>query len=354
MKKIILLLIGLVLCFWACSSVSKLSTIVLAGLKGPVKSIKVITTYYQGNKPQLTNQEWDTEHVYDKKGALIEQKAWKPTGQLTYRRRFEHDADSKLLEETVYDSKNKLDRAIQYKYDSLGNKAVVYTFNGGGQVIEKQTYSYDEKGNEIYSDYVRMGRMITYNKAFYNNDNRLIRNEKYHKDAVLEQVYHYTYSLDNHAVDVLVVDGDNQELMHYKELKDAEGQLVEYNKFHKGDTLPYRTKTYKWDKAGNEIAYHSYVLGKLASKRLTTYNKQGQVVTFEEEKAKGVFKKKELYRYDKKGNRIESLVYNGQDTIPIIKSWHFQYDKYKNWTERRFYQDEMLEEVTIRKISYHK
>lgn len=87
----------------------------------------------------------DCKYFYDKLGYLIEER-WFENRSLFERRTFKNNATGMVVEEKLYDSKDRLHEYYFYKYNKEGNKIVTEVFEPSGSVRAKYTYQYDFDG----------------------------------------------------------------------------------------------------------------------------------------------------------------------------------------------------------------
>ena len=104
------------------------------------------------NKKNLVIKEWNTDvksktkvldHVttYNADGKKIEEIEYTQTGQ-KWRKRFEYDAAGRVILESVYNEKNKLDNYKKFEYNEFDRKKTQYTYTAKGQLNTIKVYEY--------------------------------------------------------------------------------------------------------------------------------------------------------------------------------------------------------------------
>ena len=104
------------------------------------------------NKKNLVIKEWNTDvksktkvldHVttYNADGKKIEEIEYTQTGQ-KWRKRFEYDAAGRVILESVYNEKNKLDNYKKFEYNEFDRKKTQYTYTAKGQLKTIKVYEY--------------------------------------------------------------------------------------------------------------------------------------------------------------------------------------------------------------------
>jgi len=104
------------------------------------------------NKKNLVIKEWNTDansktrildHVttYNADGKKLEEIEYNSDGQ-KWRKRYEYDAAGKVVKESVYDERNRLDNYKKFEYNEFGRKKIQYTYTAKGKLKSIKVYEY--------------------------------------------------------------------------------------------------------------------------------------------------------------------------------------------------------------------
>ncbi len=104
------------------------------------------------NKKNLVIKEWNTDansktrildHVttYNADGKKLEEIEYNSDGQ-KWRKRYEYDAAGKVIKESVYDERNRLDNYKKFEYNEFGRKKIQYTYTAKGKLKSIKVYEY--------------------------------------------------------------------------------------------------------------------------------------------------------------------------------------------------------------------
>ncbi|MCR5351436.1 MAG: hypothetical protein K6E35_02950 [Bacteroidales bacterium] len=104
------------------------------------------------NKKNLVIKEWNTDarskarildHVttYNADGKKIDEIEYNADGQ-KWRKRYEYNAAGKVIQESVYDERNRLDNYKKFEYNEFGRKKIQYTYSAKGKLQTIKVYEY--------------------------------------------------------------------------------------------------------------------------------------------------------------------------------------------------------------------
>lgn len=308
--------------------------------------------YGLDNKLCLCNDGYATiKYQYDNKGNNIETSYYDTDRKMTYKTVYKYDGNSNLIEESYYDSEgypiiignyakalfgydkqsnlvyeaifntsNKLLRAVAYEYDDYGNQTM-YAFYGSDGKLQlnsdnyaKYTTTYDDKGNRLeMACYDIDGNLCMHREGFarieYKCDER--GNE-------IEEAY---FDIDGNPCIVqdlyakFQTKFDERGLLTEKSFYDVDGKLCKY-------LNQYAIITYKYDGFGN-ITEEAY------------FDENGSPYKNVEKVAKKV------YKYDNSSRIIETAYYDtdGKPCLSIYENYMEmkKYDERGNMTEISYY-----------------
>ena len=120
-------------------------------LSFPVGSARAQSTQTL-NKKNLVIKEWNTDvksktkvldHVttYNADGKKIEEIEYTQSKQ-KWRKRFEYDDAGRVILESVYNEKNRLDNYKKFEYNEFDRKKTQYTYTAKGQLKTIKVYEY--------------------------------------------------------------------------------------------------------------------------------------------------------------------------------------------------------------------
>lgn len=353
MMQKILIGIGLGIVLTSCN-VSKMTLqndVSHADLRQRVKLVRTLTTTYLGEQIQKNHSDWDTYVLYNEMGNIIEKKGWALNGNLSYRQERLYDIEGRLVTQVTYTGRKKKEERQTFRYDEWGNCIEHKNVSNRKQEITQMVY--DELGNLLESTYDRNGHPVHRQVSVFNDKGQLILYKDYHNDGSLNYESQYTYSDADKIVDIKTVDAATEVLSSLQLKKDEQGNTIERSSFHVGDSLPYKRKQYTYNKKGLEASYKAYMLEKLTVDRTTTYDRKGRVIALKEYKGANQLKEHYTLHYDAKGNLIQKISYDKVGEITQTLTWEYQYDKRKNWIQKKAYEDKTLQTITTRSIEYY-
>ena len=186
-----------------------------------------------------------------------------------------------------------------YTQDSLGNfkqdSAQLDSeliFNEKGQIIEKNSYSYDGSlANKFIFEYDATGSLLKFNV--------------YHPEGAVKKTWTYQYSENDQLIERnYYTKGSLTYTWRYQ--YDDQGNQIEIN-YHKGNGLLIHSTRSKYDALHNEVETNRYDLN-------------------------GNLMFRWRYRYDDHRNKIEESTYSGER---ITKQITWVYDSYNNVVEEQ-------------------
>lgn len=109
-----------------------------------------------------------------------------------------------------------------------------------------------------------------------------------------------------------------------------------------------------YNEHGDIIERNTYHYGHLNEKHIFKYNDKGNRIESNFYKSNGRLDWKTTHRYDDKGNRIEWNIYNSDGSLYKKYTSEYEYDKQGDWIKRIDYGDNNTPStITERKIEYY-
>ena len=263
---------------------------------------------------------------YNSDGEKIEETAYNQNdGTVVSKTNYRYDQDGNLIEEvtTKGDAKTKM----IFRYDSTGNKREMVLYKQDGTVDRKGTYVYDEENNLVESlGYLSDGRLFS--KEWYAYDS--VGNVVEQKNSISR--YTYAYDGDGNMIEMVKYgrDFNNLDSATYHiadrivfEYDSMENLSTEY--VYKPDSSIKAKSTFSYDAKGNvatEIDYSSD--GRVNYSATFKYDKREYLV-----EESGVDKDhpfKNIYKYDRKGNKREWIVFDQVNEPKTLEK--YIYEKY--------------------------
>lgn len=304
-------------------------------LKGDVQSIStksftVVNVAGGKGKPRHENaSEHDSDLTFNEEGMLIKEKLWKngikPYIETTFEGR-EHitgalqfvngvpgvkteylwDNDGNNIAITKRNADSSPMSRIEMKYRK-GNMIEKITYNAQNNLIDKKTYSYDDKGNKVGEAIYLRSEYVQYKLHYkYNDKNKLIEEAQYDKEGKL--LYRTTYNYNGDRIIKTETFDDKGEIeFSQKNSYDKNGNLLGQMTFEKFENTTTVEK-YQYDSFNN--------------KSMVSVSKN-DVPLF-----------KVSYKYDDRNNLIESHAFDMENKPRESRKYAYKYDDKGNWTEK--------------------
>jgi hypothetical protein len=324
MKYLIFTTLAFVLILLGCTKEVK-NDLILLGIKGKVKSIRQkdgVAVEKFGEIVIDTNNGYphDTYLLFSKDGKKIEEIAYDIKGNIVGRKTYDYDNKRNVIKENSFYNDGSSEIEEPFTYDEIGNLIEikgVFTYKydtnrncieskeyDDGEVDEKITFKYDEKGRITDEDH--------YNYSGLGLD--------YYK-------YKYKYTNEDKSIE--------------KNMYDSEGKLI--------DKI-----VQKWTETGitrDPIKYYDYQDD--FKFNISSYYKNGtEIENFRYDVEEGVVENEPfehvIEKFDDKGN----VVYYLEDNHEPNKI-EYTYDKKGNWTRMLIYDGEEIMKLHLREIVYY-
>jgi len=235
-----------------------------------------------------------------------------------------------------------------------------YSSKRSGELTRKKALNQKVNRKEIYNV---QGDLIEYWR--FENDDTIYEKTKLTKNKEGKLIKSITFDKDGNLKKLTTTEFDEN------------GKIIEYKTYNSDNELIFLQKN-EYDTKGNQIALtKSSVKSNRTFKTTNEYNSKNQKIKETDFKSDGIIKGIRTYRYDTKGNEIESELtrpngdytkfistYNERNNILTQywydkdgkqkhwNNWEYSYDKNDNWiTKKRFSKGE-LGYIWERQIEY--
>lgn len=224
-------------------------------------------------------------------------------------------------------------------------KAYVKVY-GKIKLITETGYFAHKQSGKIIKDSIKWKNIFSFNTA--GNETEIISHygdgsahwkaiNMYNEKGQLEKVNYYNS------------DGDLRYIFNY--YYDTNGNLIECDDFT-GDNFKIRTKTkYKYSGDSIEVTHFNKV-DSFDHNSFLKKDKSGNIVRFIVNHHDGSLWFKDIFNYNKIGDRIVDSSFASDSSLSVAKSIYEDVDKEGNWRNRVIYNNNELH-VTIRQIEYY-
>lgn len=314
----------LLLCFTTALAQPQIDTLNVqtnAHLKGSVKEMVTITNSYS---PRDTGYVTQNRRVtsYNSEGKLFS--VYYP-GKGKKKDIYTYDKKGRLILLRRYDERGKVNRSSQYRYNQQ-NK------------IHKTTVKGEGYASEFYHDYDASGRLISINRRvtkgkekgkldsksvyIYDDRNNIIQEDSYNSKNKHVTSTYYTYDQNNNCIGQLYyyVDRENDKGNGKRYKRNAEGKIIETTIITNGEPNP-------------DVEYSTY---------------RNSLLVARDDKASHM-----EWKYDSYGNETEATILMKGTNALIVKKITYVYDSKGNWTEKTFYNNDVISERIKRVIEYY-
>ena len=278
----------------------------LYGLNRPVKMVKVRTYEAMSKFGDVVKGELTEGYnmSFNSVGNIEVWEDYDSYGDLDYVRKYKYNDNNLLVEKASYFRDGELFRLYKNEYDKDNNCIKTVTYSGDGALLYYSTHEYED-GNLIR----------TVNKDYYDEEEHcLVYINKWNGDKLVETVCEY--------------DGEYNSLVKYTHYDKKHYECVEY------------------DKNGEITAEGSLLLNDLGRLVKESYNDVYREVKWNE-------KNLPVYLYNVNLYNNTNISYPYGDDIPVYYV-EYKYDKIGNWIEQIVYEGKIKKPVSIseREIIY--
>lgn len=259
-------------------------------------------------------------------------------------------------------------------FSCSSTKSINITKTNTFKTITESSYSSNRSG-ELTRDKALNEKINR--REIYNEQGDLIEYWSYETDASIYEKTKLTKNKDGKLIKSVTYDKDGNLKRYIKTLFDVNDRITEYKTYNTDDELVSIQKN-EYDSNGNQISTsNTSVKSNRTFKTTNEYNSQSQKITEIDFKPDGTIKDTRTYKYDKKGNEIESVLtrpnedytkfiseYDQENNLTIQKwydkegkqkhqnTFEYVYDKNKNWITKKRYSNGKLSYVWERQIEY--
>ncbi|GIM53243.1 hypothetical protein CAPN004_22730 [Capnocytophaga cynodegmi] len=252
---------------------------------------------------------FNVERYYNEHEKLIEEIYYKE-GNIYCKETWKYDDKGNEIENIWYNGNDKNGSKRTLKYDDKGNEIEYIMYYENGKIDSKITSKYDDKGNKIERiGYNRNGKIDFKETREYNNQGNLIEEIRYRRDGKIDFKETWKY------------DSQGNKMERYEGRQDRKKWQEAFSKF-----------TYENNRTTIERV--RYTNGNISSEETWRYDEKGKLIEVSERKKQNTGKWKEeltKYEYDDQDNWIQEMIFKQQRNKQIIS---------KRIQEIEYYQDE--------------
>ena len=264
-------------------------------LQGSVKSVSE-TDYSNTGK-------YTTFLLFRPNGFIQEQSAFNPDGSLIRRWIFEYNSRNQKLTRSCYVLKDSLSGILHYSYNKHDKISEEKLLNPQGGLISDTEYEYDVNQNEIGRRFLN-GNAKSQGQILFRYDDKKNVIEEIHIDSVLRQRWKQENKYNRKGLNVEIL---------YLSLKDS--------------LIKKSTYTYLSNKQVGEACFYS---------------------------GKNELISKTTYQYDKYLNTTGKIIFYVPDKKIEKHIFVYEYDENNNWTSRKEYINNEIDDIITRKLEYYK
>lgn len=246
-------------------------------------------------------------------------------------------------------------------YDITGRSLERADFLPDGSTDTRSTSKYDTKGQEIEHAYYVHDSLVYRTVKTYNTKGREIQSIDYRANGSVNAKFISTYKQEGRLRETKERDTDGRLRRRLLFRLNGKNRIVEKLEYEADGTL-HNKSIYAYDAKGNKTEETNYYKSNGSfrnSKDTFVYDTDGRL-TEQAVYLDGVLSSRETSKYDRRGNVVENIRYDGDGTVEEIASWNYQdSDSRGNWTKavgrvsskrRQFPADRTM--VAYREISY--
>lgn len=220
-------------------------------------------------------------------------------------------------------------------FNNKGNVKIRYTYDSEGKTIEKYTSIYDDNDWLIESQkhtnrYTTFGN-LDYKWIYkYDEKGNQIESSKFNYDGQLDMMEKHKNDSNGNAFQTDNYNSDGRLVLQWQSEYDEKGNMV-LRKGYDSEGRLFWTLTSKYNRRGNLVEMTSVLL---------------------DARLKGSLDKKETFKYDEFGNKIEHNTYSIDGRLISKESYIYDFDEIGNWIRQIIYKDNTPICVVERTIKY--
>jgi hypothetical protein len=162
------------------------------------------------NKPVHGNKL--TTVIYDSSGLMKETDSYSSNGDLLFKYEYDYDPSGKRIKTIRFNSKGDTDKYYNYEYNKNGNKIKSTRFNKDGKPDETYIYKYDDEGNLIEEFWYDENKKLEYKIEYVNDDGRKTSYSTYNSSDNLISKYNFTYDNEGKVIEEERYDADGDKV----------------------------------------------------------------------------------------------------------------------------------------------
>lgn len=338
-KRILSIISGLITILVLSSSSDKAKTIwERDGLKGKVKEIRTYSADESSDKDTKGRLKKITK--YDRNGTSEETCYYDSIGNLDSKWIYKYDENGNCIENYSYEYKNP-SKKDQNDSDFTNIDEEGRHYKGG--LVKKRTPTYDANGRIVewtiyeHTDKRLKKKHLKKETIKYDNQGNVVERKSNGKLG-----NRHTFKYDDHGnmIEKSFESGGKLRRLYIYEF-DHKGNLTiekEYIYFQKDKEES--EKFYKYDKKGNKIQSKKFFSsGGYPLIKTYKYDENGNLIEAGVESRNINVNYKESYQYDEKGNKTECIQTDGRKTPLEIRRWFRDSDSYGEFWEYEYYEE---------------
>ncbi|MFJ1383243.1 RHS repeat domain-containing protein [Capnocytophaga canimorsus] len=263
-----------------------------------------------------------------------------------------YNEHEKLIE-AIYYKEGNIYRKETWKYDDKGNEIENICYDKNGKIGLKTTLKYDDKGNEIeYIMYYENGKIdFKITSKYDDKGNKIERIGHNSKRGFLGK---NTWEYDNQGNLTEEIDYNRNGKIDFKETREYnnQGNLIEKIRYRRDGKIDFK-KTWKYDDKGNEMErYEGRQDRKKWQEAFSKFTYENNRTTKERVRyTNGNISSEETWKYDEKGKLIEVSKRKKQNTGKWKEELtKYEYDDQDNWIQEMIFKQHRNKQIISKRV----
>lgn len=264
MKNKIVITLILIISFVSCENKKELNNDLKEfNLYGKVKQIK--NKYYEANESfgEIGKGEFGGViiKIFNPDGNQVEEKNYNPDGSVNHKTIFKHNHKGLKTEERPYNKDGNPFNYYNYSYNDADQiLSKIWFNNSSNEIVQRETFEYDEKGNLITETTFSSNTISSVSKYKFDDLGRKIEYNYFDNNGFLKWIRKYNYDDNNRLLEDISIDSYSKEMTKKTGYRyDKFGNIIEENKYNSDSSLKERTVfEYEYDKNNNWIKKITY------------------------------------------------------------------------------------------------
>ena len=243
-----------------------------------------------------------------------------PNSDLPQKIRYEavYDSQGRKIEEIFYKEDGNISKKETWKYDEQGN-IILHDTHYYYEDVHRfycSTWKYDEKGNKIEEIWYTDGYATTKQTWKYNEKGNRIEYIRYDDEtmSIKKNMISYEEGERGNRVKTIWCEYEFGKTFNVERYYNEHEKLIEAIYYGENGNIS-KKQTWKYDDKGNKIEDIQYENGKIIFEDTWKYDDKGNEIEYISYHNKGnrkIVSMKTTSKYDDKGNKIESTYYEDQ------------------------------------------